>query len=1251
MEKKYFLKDSELKSVDDDFFRHQDVTNNILRILRNNEPPYNIAIIGKWGLGKSSLINMVLNAIEKEPDKYTKVQINAWKYEKEVLGRVFLRQVLQGLDSRQAKLTTQEKIKTEFINVIKGEKDSEKNKNGILHKIKFAVKKYSPYVIFFAIITFIAYVIYKMISYACAGTWPDSWLMFLGYAITGYCKNIGVVLFIPLFLGSMTQLLKEIREKELEKVEVSIPDISVEDYEILVEKKIKETVGNNKDYKIVIVLDDLDRLSIPKMVEALDAIKMFINFRNCIFIVPFDDAILKSAIKNTRLKNINDNGMEIQSELMLDKLFQFKIYLPQLLKYDIKKYSVELCKRDMKDFVMEYCNNDWKLFERILRNILIHSNVQTPRQVKKIVNIFASNQMIAYGREKVGSTEIGFASTTKGMCIIAKLSVLQADFNEFYDLLFIYPDAIERTLEAYNNNEKLQSLPMEIKNYFGITNESAVFPKQAISLINFLNKTAKYQANSILSYLYMAMDDISIKTGSQKQQEFMKMVTSGNVVGTRDYLDEMPELLEAAIRFIYQEDDIYDIKNTVFCLLSVFDVISDVQKEKLVSAIADRADEISKNMYIDDESAIDFSNLLKGYILCQNKSEYAKILHECIGSECKDRVLEKLTPFMEHIDIMDDSLVSETQKHIGWVLANIYIEPIPFIELKKRYKGANDLWITKYYKFLVTYLIDNADYEEDIINELQATFLTIATNENINTLFAEMQELFSVVKLTEMFSNILNTKIGSQISEELVVKLIDEQIANADGNEAIINKLLTRINYDEDKGQIEKLDEYLLTQTEDSNFGKIIIQYCLKNSISNLNNTISQFISNLFEEISSDRLRTLEEIFDFLSEEQRKIVYSNLSVCAKYAANKNYKSVQSIFAIYAQNHWEEIHPLIIEEINYMCNYTIDSKYVYFLSGCIKEVAKKLSDEEITKYLEGIKKKVNNGTIVDAGIYAIYEMSQYMSDEYFVSVCPILTEQLSVDNCQEICEIMVQHSRLVTTENDNTGGYIKANLLLMENDNYINNGIKNLKSKFNYISSSHLQRLVEIVTKSDNVDMKIASETIQKFIDNKEIKDATSDILSLLKNNQDCTLVDESIRNCKKNTVEKVLTRIIDLSGEYEKESIFTMTRFLIRTGEKNENEKLQKLISIGIAKCEIEDDFLTLVELIQKIRKEQYLGCSKMYVDPFCDIITKTTSSHVRNKIILKAKELRIFKEIVKKVDEPTKKEMIALGGKNSKQE
>ena len=86
--KKYFVKDESLRGVDGDMFNYSDIAQVLDDILSTNEPPYNVAVIGKWGLGKSSLINLVTEKYRKDGGHYQIQEINAWKYEKESLRKV-----------------------------------------------------------------------------------------------------------------------------------------------------------------------------------------------------------------------------------------------------------------------------------------------------------------------------------------------------------------------------------------------------------------------------------------------------------------------------------------------------------------------------------------------------------------------------------------------------------------------------------------------------------------------------------------------------------------------------------------------------------------------------------------------------------------------------------------------------------------------------------------------------------------------------------------------------------------------------------------------------------------------------------------------------------------------------------------------------------------------------------------------------------------------------------------------------------
>ena len=45
--KKYFIKDTSVNGIDNDLFNYADISKVLESILESNEPPYNVAVIGK----------------------------------------------------------------------------------------------------------------------------------------------------------------------------------------------------------------------------------------------------------------------------------------------------------------------------------------------------------------------------------------------------------------------------------------------------------------------------------------------------------------------------------------------------------------------------------------------------------------------------------------------------------------------------------------------------------------------------------------------------------------------------------------------------------------------------------------------------------------------------------------------------------------------------------------------------------------------------------------------------------------------------------------------------------------------------------------------------------------------------------------------------------------------------------------------------------------------------------------------------
>ena len=221
--KKYFVKDEALHGIDNDQFHYADISKVLKEIIDTNAPPFNIAIIGKWGLGKSSLINLVTNKYKKSPEKYCIQEINAWKYEKESLRKVFLKQLWQGLNKR--KFHSFEVIRQEILDIIMEElvDDSTGSKKIKWQSIISSFAKSFPVLAIIAAFTFGAFICYKYVQFHIVDSPTFKSCYFWAQVFLGYCKNIGTVLFIPVIVAVLTNGTIEYRQKKAQKFELNFP--------------------------------------------------------------------------------------------------------------------------------------------------------------------------------------------------------------------------------------------------------------------------------------------------------------------------------------------------------------------------------------------------------------------------------------------------------------------------------------------------------------------------------------------------------------------------------------------------------------------------------------------------------------------------------------------------------------------------------------------------------------------------------------------------------------------------------------------------------------------------------------------------------------------------------------------------------------------------------------------------------------------------------------------------------------------
>ncbi len=110
--------------------------------------------------------------------------------------------------------------------------------------------------------------------------------------------------------------------------------------------------------KLIVLIDDLDRCSPERIIENLEAIKLFLNVENTAFVIGADPRIVRHAIAwkyreyernlESEEKSETESGDRLITDY-LEKLIQFPYHLPRLSPAEIETYMVLLfCERHLE---------------------------------------------------------------------------------------------------------------------------------------------------------------------------------------------------------------------------------------------------------------------------------------------------------------------------------------------------------------------------------------------------------------------------------------------------------------------------------------------------------------------------------------------------------------------------------------------------------------------------------------------------------------------------------------------------------------------------------------------------------------------------------------------------------------------------------------------------------------------------------------------------------------------------------------
>ena len=317
--------------------------------INTDDDPLTIGVFGLWGAGKSTLLNMLQESYNDSSDVIC-VSINAWMFE----------------NYEDAKIAVMEALLQELD-----------------EKAPAELKKFFKTLL-------------KKIDFLKAGTKVASTAApVIASLVTG--NPVPLILNLPseakeieTTIKSVSDSVRGIKENYM-KEEIPVSESTVGNVRAF-RKEFEEALSSNEIKRVVVLLDDLDRCQPERIIETLEAIKLFLSVKKTTFIIAADDNVIQYAIKK-KYPNVDGFNVELDKEY-IEKMIQLPIQIPELSSKDVQNYLLLL----VLQMYMEKEN-----FESLIKNIesnkiMVNSNVL---ELKRMEDLYGSiNDSISFEKRE-----------------------------------------------------------------------------------------------------------------------------------------------------------------------------------------------------------------------------------------------------------------------------------------------------------------------------------------------------------------------------------------------------------------------------------------------------------------------------------------------------------------------------------------------------------------------------------------------------------------------------------------------------------------------------------------------------------------------------------------------------------------------------------------------------------------------------------------------------------------------------------
>ena len=794
-------------------FGHIDIADNLRKIILNCPSLFTIGLFGKWGSGKTTILNVLRKKLQNSGDKIAVVNFDVWKYEGDSFRRTFLKELVKQLQ-KTSHLPKNYKLNERL----------EKSIQKIIEKGKF-VFNWKLLLSLVGIIVLISIFLYFK--------YPQNFGTYLSILFGG------VTSFSVLFVWIIQQAIKS-------ETTVFSSERLQDPYEF--EEEFGRITKEISPKNLLVIIDNLDRCIHGKAVELLSTIKTFLakdtevyENNKCIFLIACDDEAIKAHLKSVYIKNQSDRSVEdsFSADEFLHKFFNVSLRIPDFIDTELQTYTEDLLK---EIDIPQFSSPD-------ISYVITNTFRENPRQIKQFINTLLASFYLAKGREE-----------SKPPLIVPEGTITDhvAFLTKFLIIYQKYPLEYKKIRESYLNVDEIENIKDE-------------------KYKDFLRATKTITVNDIRPFIYLKQSKEELAIPGVKEIELGLIDYKEEMVKEKiKIIKENPDQIVNLNKYIISIIDRYKKTNRIIPLYNIISCSLDVLHHhnlNLDKTFYNKvADLLNNDHYLKNELERFKSPLIFNEVLTKcNVEDRENIINQYInilGSKKEDKKEPRISidyayglfkGFLEH----KEWLKQNAREKIRQILTEIYHTSSKILSLfSENIEEQKDFIVGETIsKFVSTFSNDDVENKQNINEkvELLLRFKEIIIPEIAQEIITPLQNLLkneNQKAYREEKENLLNC-IGD------VFDVLYDQILNIP-DKSVLNSFTDII--------IQGMNAI-----ENWNQKKIFIFICLKivdmlegSWHSNINTLIQNFFTNA-------DIDSIKFVFNKLSEEEKKELVTKYS--------------------------------------------------------------------------------------------------------------------------------------------------------------------------------------------------------------------------------------------------------------------------------------------------------------------------------------------------------------------------------------